>query len=82
MLFRSIPLCETKTPIIPIITHDDMRTFLICRQLFDAGVYVNPVISPAVPQGQAMIRTSYMATHTPEVLDEAVAIMKGVFSQV
>lgn len=77
-----IPLCETKTPIIPIITHDDMRTFLICRQLFDAGVYVNPVISPAVPQGQAMIRTSYMATHTPEVLDEAVAIMKGVFSQV
>ncbi len=76
-----IPLYETQTPIIPILTYDDMRTFQICRTLFDAGVYVNPVISPAVPQGQAMIRTSYMATHTPDVLDEAVCIMRDVFSK-
>ncbi len=76
-----ISFYETQTPIIPIFTYDDMRTFLICRRLFDAGVYVNPVISPAVPQGQAMIRTSYMATHTPEILDEAVGIMKTVFAQ-
>ena len=77
-----IPFYETLTPIIPITTYDDMRTFLICRKLFDAGVYVNPVISPAVPQGQAMIRTSYMATHTPDILDEAVGIMKEVFAHV
>ncbi len=77
-----IPFHETKTPIIPILTHDDTRTFLICRQLFDAGVYVNPVISPAVPQGQAMIRTSYMATHTPDLLDEAIDIMRTVFARV
>ena len=80
LLQAGIPLYETQTPIIPILTYDDMRTFQICRTLFDAGVYVNPVISPAVPQGQAMIRTSYMATHTPAVLDEAVGIMKEVFA--
>ncbi len=78
---HGIPLHETKTPIIPINTYEDMRTFLICRQLFDAGVYVNPVISPAVPQGQSMVRTSYMATHTPELLDEAITIMADVFAR-
>lgn len=78
---NGIPVHETQTPIIPITTFEDMRTFMICRQLFDAGVYVNPVISPAVPKGQSMIRTSYMATHTPELLDEAVVIMTKVFSQ-
>ncbi len=76
-----VPVRPSHTPIIPIMTYDDMRTFAVCKNLFDAGVYVNPVISPAVPQGQAMIRTSYMATHTTDVLDEAAAIMARVIQE-
>ena len=64
---RNIPLNETSTPIIPIMTYEDIRTFILCKELLNEGVYVNPVISPAVPQGFSMIRTSYTATHTREL---------------
>ena len=79
---RGIPLRETQVPIIPVMTYDDMRTFRICKELLEEGVYVNPVISPAVPQGQSMIRTSYTATHTRELMDEAAEIFAKVFSRV
>ncbi|HHU89588.1 MAG TPA: aminotransferase class I/II-fold pyridoxal phosphate-dependent enzyme [Clostridiaceae bacterium] len=78
---RNIPLNETETPIIPIMTYDDTRTFILCRELLNEGVYVNPVISPAVPQGYSMIRTSYTATHTKELMDEAADIFAKVFSK-
>jgi len=78
---RNIPLKETQTPIIPIMTYDDTRTFVLCRELLNEGVYVNPVISPAVPQGYSMIRTSYTATHTKELMDEAADIFARVFSR-
>jgi 8-amino-7-oxononanoate synthase len=78
---KGIPIYESKTPIIPIMTYEDMRTFIVCRRLFDEGVYVNPVISPAVPQGQSMIRTSYMATHTTSLMDEAIEIFTKVFTE-
>jgi 8-amino-7-oxononanoate synthase len=78
---RNIPLNETETPIIPIMTYDDTRTFILCRELLNEGVYVNPVISPAVPQGFSMIRTSYTATHTRELMDEAADIFAKVFSK-
>jgi len=78
---RNIPLKETQTPIIPIMTYDDTRTFVLCRELLNEGVYVNPVISPAVPQGYSMIRTSYTATHTRELMDEAADIFAKVFSR-
>ncbi len=77
-----IPVKETAIPIIPIFTYDNYRTFIITRRLLDEGVYVNPVVSPAVPQGEAMLRTSYMATHTHEQLDFALAAFKKVFSEV
>lgn len=77
---RNIPLKESQTPIIPVMTYDDIRTFVICRELLKEGVYVNPVISPAVPQGQSMIRTSYTATHTKEQMEEAADKFVKVFS--
>lgn len=77
---NNIPLKESQTPIIPIMTYEDTRTFIICRELLKEGVYVNPVISPAVPQGQSMIRTSYTATHTRELMDEAVEKFVKVFA--
>jgi 8-amino-7-oxononanoate synthase len=78
---RNIPMNETETPIIPIMTYDDTRTFILCRELLNEGVYVNPVISPAVPQGFSMIRTSYTATHTRELMEEAADIFAKVFSK-
>ena len=77
----NIPLKESKTPIIPVMTYEDVRTFIICREMLNEGVYVNPVISPGVPQGQSMIRTSYTATHTREQMEEAAAIFVRVFSR-
>ena len=59
-----IPIMESETPIIPIMTYDTDRTFLATKMLFEEGVYVNPVIVPAVPPGQCLLRTSYTATHT------------------
>jgi 8-amino-7-oxononanoate synthase len=58
----------TETPVIPIILGDDMLTFQMWRSLLDAGIYTNPVISPAVQPGGQRLRTSYMATHTREQL--------------
>lgn len=77
---NNIPLRESKTPIIPIMTYEDTRTFVICKELLKEGVYVNPVISPAVPQGQSMIRTSYTATHTRDLMEEAADKFVKVFS--
>jgi 8-amino-7-oxononanoate synthase len=57
------------TPVIPIILGDDMLVFEFWKRLMDAGVFVNPVRPPAVPQGRALLRTSYMATHTDEQMD-------------
>jgi 8-amino-7-oxononanoate synthase len=70
------------TPIIPIIVGDRMRTIMIWHVLFDAGVFVNPILTPAVPQGMDLLRTSYMATHTDDQLDKVLAIFEQVGKQV
>jgi len=69
--FRSIgfDIGPTETPIIPILIGPMEKTFRIWRELFDAGVFTNPVVPPAVPEGGCRLRTSYMATHTDEQLD-------------
>lgn len=77
-----IPIIDGNTAIIPVFTYDMNRTFLITKMLFDEGVYVNPVIPPAVPQGQCMLRTSYTATHTRQQMDEAVEAFIRVFAKV
>ena len=66
------------SPIIPIFVGDDMRAAIIWKAMFEAGVYVNMVISPAVPEGKQLLRTSYMATHT----DQQLARVLEIFSQV
>ncbi len=58
----------TQTPIIPVVVGEDLKTFAFWKALFESGVFVNPVVSPAVPPGYALLRTSYMATHCPEEL--------------
>ncbi len=69
---------ESVTPIIPIIIGDDQRTFGFWKALFDNGVFVNPVVSPAVPPGMQLLRTSYMATHTDEQMDRVLEVFGKV----
>jgi 8-amino-7-oxononanoate synthase len=57
------------TPIIPLMIFNDEKAFMLWRSLREHGIFANPVIYPAVPQGQSLIRTSYSATHTDEELD-------------
>ena len=63
---------DAATPIIPVIVGDDMLTFKMALMLQEEGVFANPVVSPAVPPGRGLLRTSYMATHTDEQLDRAL----------
>lgn len=67
-------------PIIPIYTYTMFRTLVACKELFERGVYVNPVLPPATPEGECLIRTSYTATHTPELMDEAIEIIADVLN--
>lgn len=67
-------------PIIPIYTYTMLRTLVACKELFNRGVYVNPVIPPAAPEGECLIRTSYTSTHTKELMDEAIEIIGEVLN--
>ena len=73
---------KSESPIIPILIGDDMRTLAIWKALFDAGIFVNPVISPAVPEGHQLLRTSYMATHTDEQMSRVLETFAKVGKQV
>jgi 7-keto-8-aminopelargonate synthetase-like enzyme len=68
----------SEAPIIPVIIGDDTRTFQFWRMLFDNGVFTNPVVSPAVPEGSSRVRTSYMATHTDQQLDFVLEVFERV----
>jgi 8-amino-7-oxononanoate synthase len=72
----------SETPIIPIIIGDDMPTFMMWKALFEAGVYTNPVIPPAVPPSKSLLRTSYMATHTEEQMNRVLELFERVGKQV
>lgn len=78
---NGVAIIEATTPIIPIYTYTNERTFMACRMLQDRGVYVNPVVSPAVPVGQCLLRTSYTATHTKEQLDRAIKAIAEVMKE-
>ncbi|MFO8037181.1 MAG: aminotransferase class I/II-fold pyridoxal phosphate-dependent enzyme [Anaerolineales bacterium] len=69
---------NSETPVIPIIIGDDMKTLQTWKMLFEKGVFVNPVLSPATPPGRQLLRTSYMATHTDEQLDQVLDIFDDV----
>ncbi len=68
----------SSTPIIPVVVGEDMMAFQMCKRLYDEGVFVNPVISPAVEKGDALIRLSLMATHTEDEVHRAMDIMTSV----
>jgi len=69
---------ESESPVIPLAVGDDLLAFRMVQRLHEEGVFVNCVISPAVPVGRAMIRTSYMATHTRSLLDRALDALARV----
>lgn len=79
-----IPIYESNsdiTPIVPIMTYDNVRTLVVTKMLREQGVYVNPVVSPAVKPGLCRIRTSYTATHTKAQLDYTLEAFRKVFEQ-
>ncbi|HOH92429.1 MAG TPA: pyridoxal phosphate-dependent aminotransferase family protein [Anaerolineaceae bacterium] len=71
----------SESPIVPIIIGDDLLTFKTWRDLFDAGVFVNPVISPATAPGRQLLRTSYMATHTQSQLEQVLEVFEKIGKQ-
>jgi 8-amino-7-oxononanoate synthase len=73
---------EVITPIVPVVIGDDLPTARLWKALWDAGVYVNVALYPAVPPGGSLIRTSVMATHEREHLDRALEIFASVRDQV
>jgi len=73
---------ESRSPVIPVIVKADQLAFVMAKRLQEEGVFVNPVISPAVPPGEAILRTSYMATHTREHLEKALAAFAKVGREV
>ena len=76
--FRVVEGEPTITPVVPVVVGDDWKAVLLWRALYDAGVYVNVAIHPAVPPGGALLRTSVMATHERAVLDRALAAFENV----
>lgn len=72
---KGISIIEASTPIIPIYTFDVYNTLEKARQIYDAGVYLNPVLPPATPPESCLLRSSYMATLTEALIDEAVEII-------
>jgi 8-amino-7-oxononanoate synthase len=69
---RGFEIGHTTTPIIPLYVRDNIKTFMLTQRLLDDGIFVNPVVSPAVPSEDTLIRISLMATHTFDQIDEAV----------
>jgi 8-amino-7-oxononanoate synthase len=74
-------LGQSETPIIPVLVGTMERTFLFWRKLFDAGVFTNPVVPPAVPAAQCRLRASLMATHTKEQIDFALDAFAAIGRQ-
>jgi len=70
------------TPVIPIVIGDDMKTIMAWNALFEAGIYTNTVLPPAVPPNKSLLRTSYMATHTDEQLDRVLEIFARVGKEI
>jgi 8-amino-7-oxononanoate synthase len=66
---------QTQTPIVPIVIGDEVKMVSFWKELLAGGVYTNAVIFPAVPRGAGILRTSCMATHSPEQIKKAVALM-------
>ena len=71
-------LSDSQTPIIPIQVGSEVQAAAFWKDLLDHGIYTNASITPAVPRGQALLRTSYIATHSDEQLDHALEIFAEI----
>lgn len=78
--FKSIGfnIGTTQTPIVPLLIGSEMKAFVFAQKLFDAGIFATPAVYPAVRYGEAIIRTSYMASHTDEELDYVLETFKRI----
>ena len=79
---RGVPILESNTPIIPIYTYTAENTLLKAKRIYEKGVYVNTVLPPATAADKCLLRTSYMATLTEELLDEAIEVFAGELAEV
>jgi 8-amino-7-oxononanoate synthase len=82
LLDEGFDLGPTESPILPIYVRDNDKTFLVTKHLQSAGVFVNPVVSPAVPSDSSLLRFSLMATHTFDQIDEAIEKIAQAFKEV
>jgi len=82
LLEEGFDLGPTESPILPIYVRDNLKTFQVTKYLQEAGIFVNPVVSPAVPSDSSLLRFSLMATHTFEQIDEAVEKIAKAFKEV
>ena len=78
---RSVKIIDAETPIIPIYTYDPIVTLQAQKELYERGVYVNATLPPACAPGECLLRCSLMATHTKELIDEAVEIIADVLGK-
>ena len=82
LLEEGFDLGPTESPILPIYVRDNDKTFLVTKHLQESGIFVNPVVSPAVPSDSSLLRFSLMATHTFEQIDEAIEKITKAFKDV
>ena len=78
---RGVRIVEAPTPIVPFYTYDAFDTLAIAREMYDKGVYVNPVLPPACVENECLLRCSLMATFTEPLLDEAADIIAAVMRE-
>lgn len=78
---RGVKIIDGNTPVVAICTYDTVKTFEITEKIYEMGVYVNAAVPPSTPEGEALVRTSLMATHTEKLLDEAMDVIASVISQ-
>jgi len=82
LLEEGFDLGPTESPILPIYVRDNLKTFQVTRHLQDDGIFVNPVVSPAVPSDSSLLRFSLMATHTFAQIEEAIDKIARAFKDV
>ncbi len=82
LLEEGFDLGPTESPILPIYVRDNLKTFQVTKSLQNEGIFVNPVVSPAVPSDSSLLRFSLMATHTFDQIDEAVEKIAKSFKEV
>jgi len=82
LLDEGFDLGPTESPILPIYVRDNHKTFLVTKHLQNEGIFVNPVVSPAVPSDSSLLRFSLMATHTFDQIDEAIEKIAKAFKEV